>query len=572
MIKLSSEMEKPISSDLHSHEKIKAIPRKTLPLTIYRQSTFKSLLKKGIKLKSLIFDIPQDTSLIKRYTRYCKSSVQLQASFKRQKDDKTLRKIHHKLQYLKSLQIDGIVENEKPQKSLERFIRQSKHLQAYKSLPNPVFVVRNHLSTEKRIKFVFHLKKSASKLDSKRPQGVITALSASLRCLVSISGNQEAIAFEMNISTDPQSESFSDDIQQLNRGLKRVSFLDSITVPLNLRDEAHHFLPLFKVKDLKVRTHSDLAFLTRINCRKIIEDFLSRKSAKLLVWPSSYSWSNLMEMLNLSQQMREKNGSCLSFVDFLFDFHSPVEIREALISHLSKTNTKWERFVFKFKTNSLDWFNEEKRGSLQEIMETLLKEENLAKCEGITFSLVYISEFSNELLLKILKEISSVILYVVQSAKKSQKEMQFTLNTDAQGIWSQDILWFLAQFQEAKYSINLFQLKGISKKVNNVARNLVSLQREFPICDKEKIQKLVNDVREQLKLAEELKNENEKIRDHLFQSQQAGCFEIMNLEQLDKIQDLMSELVKVEAKIKDQRKKWSPNFSDTISKPRNLHF
>ncbi len=560
-----SDIEKVATFDLPSHEKIKRIPRKALTFKISSQSVFRGLIKNGLKLKSLNFDLPKETSLIKRYTRYCKSSFRLQTSLKQEKDDTKLKKIHHKVQYLKSLQIDGIMENKKAQKNIKRFLRQSKHLQSYKTLPNPVFFLRNHVSTERNIQFVFNLKKTTNCINYNRPQRMITALSRSLRSLVSINGNQGHITLEINISTDPQSETFSDDIQKLNRGLKRINFLDNITIPLNLRDEVHHFLPLFKVRDLKVRTHYDLALITKEKCRKLTESFLSRKSAKLVIWPSSYSWSNFMEMLNLSQRMREKNGSCLDFIDFLYDFHSPVEIRQALMNHLSETNATWENFIVTFKTNSLDWFNKEKRASLQEMMETLLKGENLMKCHGITFRLHYVNEFSNELLLKILTEIGSVILHFLQSVKN--KELKFTLIIDTQGIWDENILSFLAHFQEAKNSINLFQLKGISKEVSNIAWKLGILQRGESIYYDES-KDFLTVVREEISKTEELKSEIEKIRDHLIQFQQADCFEIINIEQLDKLEDLRSGLRKVEA----DRLKARQRFSEVWWRYNNFDF
>ncbi len=546
-------MEKTAPCELLSYEKMKPTPRQTLSLTISSQSSFKYLIKKGLKLKKLIFDVPQDASLIKRYTRYCKSSVHLQTSLKQQKDDKALKKIHHKVQYLKSLQIDGVMKNEKAQKNIKRFIRQSRHLQHYKTSPN--------VSSERNIQFVFNLKKSTNSINYNRPQRMITALSRSLGPLVSISGNQESIALEIRLSTDPKSSTFSDDILELNRGLKRISFLDNVTIPLEQKNEAHYFLPLFKVKDLKVRTHYDLALITRDECKKLIESFLSRKSAKLLLWPFSYSWPDFMEVLNTSQQMRENNGSCLSFVDFLYDFHSPLEIRQALINHLSITKTvKWENVIFKFKINSLHWFNEERLASLQEIMDALTKEENQSKYKSVVFDLIFVSEFSNDLLMKILTKVSSVILSFLRSAS-NQKDLKFTLSVDSQGIWDQNIMLFLAHFPDVINSRIFFKLRGVSKEVPNIAQNLRILQGGYSISTiyrDDKPKDLLDQVRDQLETIEKLKMEDDRIKNCFIEMKKSDCFEVLHSEQMNKLDDLMFELVMIETKINEgQIKRWS---------------
>jgi len=154
------------------------------------------------------------------------------------------------------------------------------------------------------------------------------------------------MTLEIILPTNRQSDKFKKNIHMMNKNLKRVNFLDFVIIPSHLKDHLDKFLPLLRMKNLTVWTHLDLVDFTKKEKKRSIQSFLSRKNVKLIIWPLSFSWESLMEMLILSQLVNSEYNSCFSFADFSFNFHSPEEVRMALRNHFSSMrNIEWGNLI-----------------------------------------------------------------------------------------------------------------------------------------------------------------------------------------------------------------------------------
>ena len=400
--------------------KLKPIPRK-ISKEINSQQDLKMFVKKGLKIKNLVINQEGSSSSesakvsiifsdMKKLTKSCSFLQSLCINKVGDKDIRCLFKLHPKIRYLESLKVDETnLIQPSTHKTLKTLLFRSKHLQNFKNAPIPEIVPRKRLPKNQRLSFTFCLKKSGNSHNSNRVQRFITALSVWSSAVTHVSGNNKSIVLGVIILTDKKNTKFQKDIKMFHHGLNRISFLSSINISDQLEDQIYDLLPLFNVKKLKVLTSLALTMFSRKECKKVIEKFLSRQGAKLEIRTSNYSWTNLVEMFDLSQEMFAKFGSCFTFSTFTFNFHAPAEVKQALINHFSTIENKWEKLVFLFKTNSLDWFNEEKRTCLAEMMNEILKEKNKGKYSEINFEIALNDNFSREIYHKITEQIELTI-------------------------------------------------------------------------------------------------------------------------------------------------------------------
>ncbi len=467
----------PSTIDISGQTKFTSIKRKLKPIPrriskeINTQNDLKVFIKKGLKVKHLVINqeinqedpvfskpvkVSKNFADIKMLTKSCSFLHSLDINKVSDKDIRCLLKLHPKIRYLKNLNADETsLMQPFTHKALKKFLLRSKHLRNYKKTPVEEIVQGKLLPKNQRLYFTFCMKKSGNSHNYNRLPRFITALSVWSSAVTHVSGNNKSIVLGILVPTDRKSKKFQQDIKMLHHGLNRIGFLSSINISEELEDQIYDFLPLFSVNQLKVFTWLALTTFSKKECKKAIEKFLSRQGARLEIRTSNYSWANLVEMLTLSQQMYLKFGSCFTFPNFTFNFHAPAEVKQALINHFSITETKWEKFTFILKTNSLDWFNEEKRASLAEMMNEILKEKNKDKYSQMDFEIELNDDFSNEFYPKIVEQIGLVIQNCIQDLQ----DKRITLRVNVQVKNNQNLKLFLNTMKNISARLSLLELK-----------------------------------------------------------------------------------------------------------------
>jgi len=551
-------------NDYNSLKKVKAIPMKRATITVETPQNLKNLLKKGTKVKNLSLIkgyaalcqfrvIPEPFSRAKRLTRFCcKFLGSLSLESVRQRDFGSLMKIQRNIKYIQKLQIDGtLIRTLAVQKALQKFLMRSKFLSSYENSLREGYQGSSDDEDEDEIHFAFDLKKNSSEKQQQqqqqqqkkynRSQRMMYALSKWLRPLACVSSSQESkITLKIVFPPNHRSKEFDRDIRKINKNLKRVRFLDSVEIPSDLMSIFDHFLPLLRVKELTVQTDLDLNYLMEEENQKSLLGFLSRKNAKLIVWPSNSSWQNLMEMLNLSRLVRIDYNSCFSFANCSFDFHSPEEIRTALISHFSSmTNMECSQFNFLFETHPLDWFNEGKKDCLREMMDEMFKEENKTKCRNINFEVKFTDDFSKELLEKIVIQITSAIIYFLKQTEiRNEKELRkFSLNIIAEVKDYRSLFSFLVLAQEIpKNTLDTLNFNLNSQVLDNIDKDLRYLRRYRGEDRLSRVRGLIRMTKEEIEASE-------KIQQILLQLNDEECFRSFDFPQFKEFCDLHERLI-----------------------------
>lgn len=197
--------------------------------------------------------------------------------------------------------------------------------------------------------------------------------------------------------------------------------------------------------------------------------------------------------------------------------------------------------------NSLDWFNEGKKGCLKEMMDEILKEENQKKCGNINFDVEFTNDISRELLEKIMIEIILTIRYFLKQTEiKNEKSRKCSLNITAEVKDSLDLLSFLTLLQEIPRNI----LDTLNVNLNSYV--LQNLQKDFAsLKDLKKEKHQSENLKELIKKSLEEIERSEKVQRIVIELND-GYFRSFDFPQLKEFRNLHSELILYEEKIANQ--------------------
>jgi len=536
---------------------------------VYPPEDLNILLKKGIKIKNLQL-IKTDRerksfqiSLIKKLTRTCKYLHGIQIDRPLTEDINNLLKIQCKIRGIQSLQFISIdFEGPDVCKRIKKLLVRFKYLKKYKSecdgnlagknqfvfndmqsyLRNKISLNDvNHDQPEKTSPLETLTKKNFCQNDCKKAQKLILGMRNRLNSLVSLEESQSSFTFAVNIAFDFNKKEFDKKMLGFICRFKRRCPLDSITLPASLKDRVLKILPFIEANQLNVV--SQLDFEDILKEREFFEMFLYRKDAKILLDPSSrYSWENLLHMTNFGQHMFLLYNSVIDFKDFTFNFHAPLEVRQALLTRFKQEGIKWERVIFLFKTDSFDWLQEDERSCLKNMINELCKEESKNKYSEIHFEMAFKSAFDKELLEN---NIFSVIKELVQGQQKAKILRKYSLKINFEGANVESLLLFLGLFQQIPETICVLRLEIFSENIKNITNKL----QNYKLSKNENFMRLLKDLHQNIKY---IVLRAEKIKNYLSKLKENNSFMEIIIPQVNEIDELQRLFFKVGKKICDE--------------------
>jgi len=335
-----------------------------------------------------------------------------------------------------------------------------KNLQSYRAdLEVKIPSKNNKRLTEKKenICLKFISQKDTQNWNSQKPHRLLISLRKRLSSLISIEKSKDSTNFVMNAVYDKEKKRFN------TKAVQRLYSSLCVIYPNCLKGDVYGILSTMNLNKWDVHLDLELASLSRKDWQKVIEEFLSRKNSKFSIVSSSFSWSDLIEMLNFSQRMLPKYRSCFSLPNFIFSFYSLPDVKQALIDHFSALENKWEKIFLRLEINSLDYFNSDKRCFFEKVLNEMLKEKNLEKYLEIVFDFNLRNAPPKELFSKISKEIITLIREVIRSLKASKR---FTLKINAQIDDENDTLFFLNHLTEIPNRINFLGIELNFQELN----------------------------------------------------------------------------------------------------------
>jgi len=310
--------------------------------------------------------------------------------------------------------------------------------------------------------------------------------------------------------------------------------LDYVTLPACLKSESFHKILSF-CESSGLNMISQISFDSIFNNIKPFERFLSQQGARVVLDPSSrYSSKTLGIMLGFSQEMFLKYGSVIDFKDFTFDFHAFMEVRQALITHFKQKGRKWERVIFLFNANSLDWFQEDEISSLKEMINELCKEENQGKYSEIQWNVSFKTKFEKELATKTKNYIFSVIQDLVQSQQKLNILKKCSLRINFEGEDDENLLSFLSFFQQIPDSIGVLRLDLFFEKGFDIKEKIEDC-RPSAYRRHQRDMVYLTEANQSIK---QLVLRAEKIKDYLFELKEKNCFREFFIPHLNEINEL----------------------------------
>jgi len=532
--------------------KVKPIIRIT-PHKVETQKHLRILLKKGTKAKSILLskeygkmllEDPRNHSFIRRLTKYCSNLHSLHASCLSTKHIKLLPKIQYKIRYIQDLHLGPIDWTKtSAHKRLKNLLKRLKFLKTYKSEKSEPEVpgnrrVENH---QKKITtcLTFHKRESFDQNGSIKARQLIFDMR---KHLISIDTKQGSIALTVDMPFDRERDEFN---RRLFRLIDRYSF-EEVTLPDSFEEDygkgVYKALSFFQEKNLNVRCQLDLRYLFNEESMNTIEKYLARKDAKLMISPTNYSWGDFVMMLNFSQRMFSDYGSLIGTKDITFNFHSTTNklVSEALATHVKQMDRKWDRFVFIFQANSPDWFKEERKLCLKEMMNTMCKEKK--KYSEIHFHVDCRIDFSKDLFEKATNEIFSVIQDVVVG----QEEARYVLKIDFECTCDKSFLTFLDQFKRIPKRIDVLHLNLFGGQVSNFNRIFWNLDTG----NYRMLVKFLPRLNELIQSTQQLWMRAEKIKRFMDELKENNPFK--EYFQLDEITELLEKLI--ESKKEEERK------------------
>jgi len=537
---------------------------------VYPPEELNMFLKKGIKIKNLQLTKTDrerksfKISLVKKLTRTCKYLHGIQIDHPLTEDINNLLKLQCKIRGIQSLQFISIdLESAGICKRLKKLLVRFKYLKKYKSECDRKFTrkdqfvfndmhsyLRNEISLNdahhddqpgKTSPLVSVTKKDICQNDYKKAQKLILGMRNRLNYLVSIEEIQSSFTFAVNIDFNSNKKEFDKKMLGFIRRFKQKCPLDYITLPASLKDRVLKILPFIEANRLNVI--SQLDFEDILKEREFFEMFLYRKDAKILLDPlSRYSWENLLHMTNFGQHMFLLYNFVIDFKDFTFNFHAPLEVRQALLTRFKQEGMKWERVVFLFKTDSFDWLQEDEKSCLKDMRNELFKDENKDKYSEIHFEMTFKSAFDKDLLKT---DIFFVIKELVQGQQKAKILKRYSFKINFEGSNVENLLLFLGLFQQIPETINVLRLEIFSENMKNITNTL----KTYKLSRHENFMRLLKDLHQNIKY---LVLRTEKIKNCLSKLKENNSFMEIIIPQTNEIDELQRLFFKFSKKICDE--------------------
>jgi len=540
------------------NQHIKPIPRKPSKY-IETPKHLQELLKKGAKVKNLKLTKrygetePLSTSSIKKLTRFCKHLYGIQISSHYTEDPNLLLKVQYKIREIKHLELGRIkLIGIATQKAFQRLLVRFRYLKKYKGKPEVKSIGLNDrnlrlghrylldrlnlLKEKEKVLFTFHSKESIQWSAKRKTRKLLLSMKKNLSSLGSVEENGSSLIFTayMPVNRGTEQGEFERGIFGFIRSFKQRYPLDYVTLPSCLKNE-----PLNKIlsfcEAIGLNVVSQISFDSIFNNIKPFERFLSQQGARVVLDPSSrYSSKTLEIMLDFSQEMFLKYGSVIDFKDFTFDFHAFMEVRQALITHFKQKGRKWERVIFLFNANSLDWFQEDEISSLKEMINELCKEENQGKYSEIQWNVSFKTKFEKELATKTKNYIFSVIQDLVQSQQKLNILKKCSLRINFEGEDDENLLSFLSFFQQIPDSIGVLRLDLFFEKGFDIKEKIEDC-RPSAYRRHQRDMVYLTEANQSIK---QLVLRAEKIKDYLFELKEKNCFREFFIPHLNEINEL----------------------------------
>jgi len=545
-----------IMKSSQSSEKLPLPPNKITPIArhaipaVSNAKGLDLLLKKGIKVKTLILNkkeisedrlstpmsLSKNLPKLKKITKRSGSLHCIEVDLANSQDIRSLLKIQNEMRYLQSLKINrGVLANAAAKKNFQRFLLRAKWTKTYSTTPETAIPPKDAMQTKERAYVALEMKKSENDRSFNKPQRLIVALKKDLPWLVSIRDNKDSLDFAINCYYEKEKKEYEKRISIFIRRLNSGNRFKEITIPVRLKDEAYKLLPLLQVMNVKVRARLDLGSLLKQDNKKIIENFLSRKDARLVIWPSSFSWKNLFDFLSFGQEMFFEHKSYLCLTNFTFYFHSSSEeVKPALINYFTNVNIEWQQLSFEFDTNSTDWFNEDKKLWLTKMLDEMCKEENKGKYSQINFEI----ELNDNFEAYLYSEIVEKIKLVIQSFAQLLQEKKIVLTLNYQVADEGNLLLFLKSLRNiSSKPLDLLRFRGYHPKIGQLINKVEKLQA---LEEPEDLKERLYFVKTQIKKTENCINEARKLYDDLDKLREDGCFLSFQIAEEDRIQRLQA--------------------------------
>jgi len=484
--------------------KIKPILRKE-SRSIITPKDLKITIKQGIKVINLDFTNKDDKtkdlkiskhhSLINKLTRYWKNLSGVQVGSLCPKDIKSLLKIQRSTRSLSSLQIGKInLADFNAYQGIQRLLVRCKYLKKYTSesevelfrrasqgmgnyrnsvnLGNRNIYNRNNTNRAKEmIPLRFHSKKSTPRNDFKKTQKLMLGLRKYLPFIASIEENQSSFMLLVNLPFNTSKKEFDKEILGVIRRFKSQYYSNLETLTASLPVEKGKIFSFLEENGLHMI--SQLDFNSNFEKEKAVERTFSRKDTKIILEiASKCSWKSFLRKLTPHQRMFFIKNSCIDLHEFVFYFHSPIEVKKALITNFKRLDQKWERFIFSLKANSLDWLERDERVYLQEIMNEMCKEENKNKYSEIEFHVSFTTAFEKELVPKMKDEIFNVIRKFIEYQQRANILKKYVLRVSFEGADGQNLLSFLVLFEQIPNNICLLEVNLFSKEFKNIKEEI----------------------------------------------------------------------------------------------------
>jgi len=430
------------------------------------------LTKKAQETKSL------KVSSLKRLTRYSNYLYSIHIGSPYNEDLSLLMKIQYKIRHIQALKLNkkDLAETH-ADNGLKKLLIRFKNLKSYKNeaedssnLQNlrdfmnqglgNYFNHYNFAQMRQKIPLKFHTKKK----NDQKTQRLIYGMRKHLSFLAFVEDNQNSFTFAVNLSFDREEEDSDREILGL---IRRQRTLDYPKLSRSLKagtDGVHKIVPFLEGNGLNVISQGELNEI--LNEGIAIERFLSERNSRVYLDSASKClWEKFLLRLSFQQQKLFFKNSCVDLSEFVFYFHSPFEVKNALVNNFKRMKRKVERVIFSFKANSLDWFQEDERSCLRKMMNELCKEK---KCSEIEWNVSFTTAFEKELVTKAKNEIFSVIKNLVLCQQKAKILTKYVLKINFDGGNDENLLLFLDLFQQIPNAISILKLNLFSEEFNHL--------------------------------------------------------------------------------------------------------
>jgi len=314
------------------------------------------LTKKAQETKSL------KVSSLKKLIRYSNSLYSIHVGSPYTEDLSLLLKIQYKIRHIQALQLNKKDSAEthadnglkkllirfKNLKSYKNEVEDSRNLQSLRDFMNQglrnSFNHCNFTRMKQKIPLKFHTKKN----NDQKTQRLILGIRKCLSSLAFVEDNQNSFTFAVNLSFVREEEESDREILGL---IRRQCTLDYPNLSTSLKagtDGVHKIVPFLEGNGLNVISQGELNEV--FNNGTAIERFLSEREGKVYLDSASKClWEKFIFRLSFQQQMLFFKNSCVDLSEFVFYFHSPLEVKNALVNNFKQMKRKVERVIFSFK-------------------------------------------------------------------------------------------------------------------------------------------------------------------------------------------------------------------------------